>query len=124
MFDGVTVNPADVVVMYTYAGDTNLDGLLDARDFNAVLNGLSNALPGWSNGDIDLDGAVTATDWTRFLAAYQYYLGNPLPFGAPTDGAGGAIPEPSALIVIGLAPLLAARRPRRRTGILRHAGTP
>jgi fibronectin-binding autotransporter adhesin len=101
----------DVLVRYTYLGDTNLDGLLDASDFNAVLNGITNSLTGWHNGDTNYDGVVDTTDYGNFLAAYNFYLGSPIPFGSGGT-PGGAIPEPASLALILPAAALLARRRR------------
>jgi fibronectin-binding autotransporter adhesin len=108
-FDNVPVSPTDILAKYTYLGDTNLDGTLDASDFNAVLNGYTNALSGWENGDINYDGVVTASDFSAFLTAYTHVLGGGLPFGASTAPA-GAIPEPAALALFVPAALLFRRR--------------
>jgi hypothetical protein len=107
-FDGVSVNPADVLVKYTYRGDVDFNGLLDASDFNAVLNGITNALGGWENGDINYDGVANGTDWSLFLAAYA---GQSTPFDIGGTVPAGSIPEPAALgLVLAAAPLLGRRR--------------
>jgi mucin-19 len=93
-FDGVSVAIGDVVVKYTYRGDTNLDGKVDVTDFNAVLNGFTNNLTGWHNGDSNYDGVVNAVDFAMMLDAYA---GQGAPF-SDTGVPGGSIPEPTALI--------------------------
>jgi autotransporter-associated beta strand protein len=108
-FAGFSVTPSDVLAMYTYNGDTNLDGKLDAADFNAVLNGLTNGLTGWENGDINYDNAIDSSDWTLFSSAYAFYLGGGLPFDNGGNIA-GSIPEPSLLGFALAAPLLLRRR--------------
>jgi fibronectin-binding autotransporter adhesin len=110
-FDGVAVDVNDALVKYTYVGDTDLNGILDATDFNAVLFGFTNGLGGWHNGDVNYDNAVNATDWALFIDAYTWYgtSGTPLGGGA----AGGAIPEPAAVgLLFGGASVL-LRRARR-----------
>lgn len=101
----------DVLVKFTYRGDTNLDGTLDASDFNAILNGWSNGLSGWANGDINYDGVVDATDFGLFLPAYQFVLGGGAPFGAG-GSAGGVVPEPVAAGLLLPAAMLVGRRRR------------
>jgi hypothetical protein len=105
-FQGSFTFPGDVLVRYTYIGDVNLDGLLDATDYNAVLNGLTNGLTGWHNGDTNYDGVVDSVDWSRFVDAYTNQ-GAPFSAGAPTPGA---IPEPAALGLLAPAALLLRRR--------------
>jgi fibronectin-binding autotransporter adhesin len=109
-FAGVAVSPTDTLVKYTYRGDTNLDGILDASDFNSVLSGITNALTGWDNGDINYDGVADAADYSLFLAAYTYYLSSGTPLASFTS-PGAAIPEPASLALLAPAlPLLLRRR--------------
>jgi hypothetical protein len=106
----VPLSPTDVIVKYTYLGDTNLDGLLDASDFNAVLNGITNSLTGWEHGDVNYDGVADLSDWAVFLDAYAYYLTSGTPFSGAIAPA-GSIPEPISLgAAAGLAVLLGRRR--------------
>jgi hypothetical protein len=106
-FEGVAVGLADVIVKYTYFGDTNLDGKVDATDFNRVVNGFTNGLTGWHNGDSNYDGVVNGLDYQLMLSAL---VGQGASF-APLDGGGGAIPEPAGLVAIaGVGVLLGRRR--------------
>jgi hypothetical protein len=113
--DPVTGTPVftfDVLAMPTWTGDANLDGVLDARDFNALLSGWSNGLTGWRNGDNNYDGVVNASDYSRFLAAYSYYQTSGFPLGIG-DGGGTSIPEPGAMALLAPAGLMLNRRRRR-----------
>jgi subtilisin-like proprotein convertase family protein len=107
-FTGYSLSPTDILVKYTYRGDTNLDGLLDATDFNAVLSGLTNNLTGWQNGDVNYDDIVNATDWSLFLSAYA---NQGAPFGNDPAPA-ASIPEPTTLAL--LLPTFALLRRTRR----------
>jgi fibronectin-binding autotransporter adhesin len=110
LFDGVAVVSSDVLVKYTYLGDVNLDGTLDATDFNTVLSGLTNALTGWHNGDVNYDGVIDTLDFASFVAAYAFVQGGGLPFDNSVVPA-GAIPEPgAAMLVLAGLPLLRRRR--------------
>lgn len=111
-FDGLSVSTADVLVKYTYIGDTNLDGVLDARDLNAVLNGWSNNLRVWENGDTNYDDVVDARDWQLFLLAYTHYQSAGVPLG-DTGPAGSVVPEPSAACTALLCGFILGRRRRR-----------
>jgi hypothetical protein len=115
-FRGLPVGPTDTLVFTTYAGDTNLDGILNATDFNAVLNGLTNNLTGWENGDIDHNGVVNPADWSLFSAAYTYVQAGGQPF-SPRDTPANSIPEPAAPAVLLVAGLFFGRRsPHASTG--------
>jgi hypothetical protein len=109
-FDGLAVTATDTLVKYTYRGDTNLDGILDASDFNSVLSGITNALTGWDNGDLNYDGVADLNDWSLFLSAYTYYLASGTPLGS-SSSPGAAVPEPASLALVATAlPLLLRRR--------------
>jgi fibronectin-binding autotransporter adhesin len=110
-FNTIPVSANDALAKFTYVGDTNLDGILDATDFNAVINGLTNSLTGWANGDSNHDGIVNAADAAAFLDAYAYYLLS----GTPLGGAGtsGAIPEPAGAALLLATTSLALTRRRR-----------
>ncbi len=45
-FGGVAVLPADVLVMYTYAGDANLDGRINADDYFQIDSNYGKDPPG------------------------------------------------------------------------------
>jgi hypothetical protein len=110
--DGVPVTLPDVLARLPYVGDTNIDGILDASDFNAVLNGFTNNLTGWQNGDTNYDGLVNATDWSAFLTAYAYHQTSGFPLSGPGDGPAGSIPEPASLALALPALALVSRRRR------------
>jgi hypothetical protein len=56
-FGGVAANSGDVLIMYTYAGDANLDGLVDAADYGYIDNYFQfPGSSGFANGDFNYDG--------------------------------------------------------------------
>jgi hypothetical protein len=106
-FDGVAVTSSDVLAKYTYIGDTNLDGIVDANDLANALAGLNGHLTGWENGDFTYSGSVTTTDITLLLTSLSAETSS---FGDST-GPSGAVPEPTALTLGAIAlPLLGRRR--------------
>lgn len=109
-FDGVSVGSSDVLVKYTYLGDTDLNGVVDGNDLANYLAGRSGGLSGWVNGDFNYDGHIDDVDLGLLLASLQ---GQTISFGGP-GGTGGAVPEPGVgLIAVGLAGAgLRRRRPR------------
>ncbi|HYO09525.1 MAG TPA: LamG-like jellyroll fold domain-containing protein [Tepidisphaeraceae bacterium] len=62
------VSPSDVIVMYTYAGDADLNGKLDGDDY-FVIDSHANAQPpagaawGWWHGDFDYNGRIDGDDY-------------------------------------------------------------
>jgi hypothetical protein len=112
-FGGVSVDGDDVLVMYTYAGDANLDGLVDASDYGNIDNWVQfPGTDGYANGDFNYDGVIDASDYGIIDNSIQLQ-GAPFPVSAAPATAGTvAVPEPSAVMLLAAA---AAVFPRRRT---------
>src|SRR5581483_4470558 len=102
-FHGQTVGDASVVIGYTLSGDANLDGVVNAMDFNAVATAYGSSTPLWSSGDFNYDGVVDSSDFT---ALAQNFL-QPFPDNSPAPILGALVPEPS---LFGLLILPLARR--------------
>jgi hypothetical protein len=96
-----------LTVMYTYYGDSTLDGSVNVTDLNDVLSNYNKSGQTWRQGDFNYDGSVNVTDLNYVLSNYNKSL--------PASTA--AVPEPSTLLlmVLGLAGLLAWRRVRACT---------
>jgi hypothetical protein len=77
-WNGHTVSARATLVKYTYGGDVNLDGLIDAGDYGIIDNFYQ--FPGTSgywNGDFNFDGVIDAGDYGIIDNAYQLQ-GTPL----------------------------------------------
>jgi hypothetical protein len=113
-FRGLSVASGDVIVMYTYAGDANLDGFISGDDYSAIDFAI--AVPGasgWSNGDFNYDGFISGDDYSTidFNIVAQ---GAPFAAGVAGGLAGvAAVPEPSGL-AFAAAAMLGAEAGRRR----------
>jgi len=77
-FNGRTVADTDVVVKYTYNGDTDLNGKVDGADyahidstFNNEGPGQTSPIGGWYNGDFDYNGKVDGADYSLIDAAFN-----------------------------------------------------
>jgi hypothetical protein len=71
-FAGVTgLTAADLLVKYTYLGDSDLSGATTLDDFTLFLGGYQAGSPAWMNGDYDFSGLATLDDFTLFLLGYQ-----------------------------------------------------
>ncbi len=128
-FDGVNVNDGDVLVKYTYDGDADLSGTVNAADYIQIDNGFTNHLNGWYNGDFNYDGVVNGDDYTLIDNAFNTQgsaslagvSAGPLTMVASnTDQIAGAtssaVPEPTTLGMLGVGAVGLLMRRRRRNG--------
>jgi autotransporter-associated beta strand protein len=78
-FGGVPASAGDLLVMYTYCGDANLDGQITGDDYSSI--DFSIQVPnsfGYAAGDFNYDGLVTGDDYS----AIDFNLiaqGSPIP---------------------------------------------
>jgi hypothetical protein len=78
VFAGQTITGASTIAMYTYAGDANLDGLVDSGDYGIIDNFVQ--VPGssaYTNGDFNYDGVIDAGDYG--IIDHIYPIGSPFP---------------------------------------------
>ena len=121
-FDGQAVSNVDVLVKYTYYGDTDLNGEVDGTDYSRIDNGYlsrssAHPLSGWFNGDFNYDGVIDGSDYTLIDNAFNTQgaqisaqLAGATAQIAP--GIGTAVPEPAtlSLLTIGAIGMLGRRR--------------
>jgi glucose/arabinose dehydrogenase len=120
-FAGTSVDGSSLLIKYTYAGDTDLDGDVDVGDLGTLATAWQTSAL-WTGGDFDYNGSVDVNDLGMLATNWQAGVGSPLgpeslssalaALGLPNV----AVPEPSVLPVLLLAPILAARK---RTGATR-----
>jgi hypothetical protein len=118
VWSGVSVNSGDVLVMYTYAGDANLDGTIDGGDYGIIDNFIQvPGAAGYANGDFNYDGAIDGGDY-GIIDNNTQAQGAPFPVSASGRLSGvTSVPEPSAcgFAMLTASLLLRRRRPRRVT---------
>jgi hypothetical protein len=110
-FGGVSVSGDDVLIMYTYAGDANLDGFISGDDYTAIDFAVAiPAASGWFNGDFNHDGIISGDDYSTidFNIVAQ---GTPFTPSAPVGLT--AVPEPGAIAMSLLAGSCLTRRRKR-----------
>jgi fibronectin-binding autotransporter adhesin len=121
--NGGSINAdGEILVKYTYYGDTNLDGAVDGSDYSNIDNGYLNHLTGWYNGDFNYDGVVDGSDYTLIDNAFNMQgssLGsNPAAqlatATAQITGSSSAVPEPASMGVVAVAVTTLLGRRRRR----------
>jgi hypothetical protein len=133
-FDGQTVIDSDVLVKYTFFGDANFDGIVNASDYLAIDNGFnsqtsSDPPTGWQNGDFNGDGKINGDDYTLIDNAYNSQgTVNYSAVGIPTEMIASdterisadfgelsrAVPEPASVGVIGMTAVALLGKRRRR----------
>ncbi len=116
---GQSVNASTTLAMYTYAGDLNFDGRVDAQDYGIIDNWVQfPGTSGYANGDINYDGVIDAADYGIIDNTIQLQ-GDPIPVEGFAIAAGGslsavsAVPEPASLSLLALAASAALGRRRR-----------
>ena len=62
------------LVRYTLAGDANLDGKVNALDFDALASNFGGAGSFWTQGDFNYDGAVTSMDFVALAMNFNSTL--------------------------------------------------
>ena len=93
---------------YTWSGDANLDGLVNALDFNALASnfgGASGKL--WNQGDFNYDGVTNTLDFNALASNFNVPLLASPPLGT-------LVPEPIGLPLAML--LMGGCRRRLRRG--------
>ncbi len=128
---GIGLATTDILVMYTYAGDVNLDGKINGDDYFRIDQGFSGHLTGYENGDLNYDGRVDADDYFIIDRNYVKQGGNIFASGEPVMGDGTAIdsmggvaadstgslqavPEPGVMGVVLLGMGIGSRRRKRQ----------
>jgi hypothetical protein len=117
-FGQANVSSGDTLVMYTYAGDGNLDGLIDGDDYTAIDAGFSAQLVNplsvsYHDGDFNYSGKIDADDYWLIDRNYSKQSGA-FSVSAPALGP-AAVPEPTSLVALGIAAAAGFAR-RRRCG--------
>jgi len=123
-FLSTTPGASDILVAYTYYGDTNLDGKVDGSDYSRIDTAFTadktnpTAATGWFNGDFNYDGVIDGSDYTLIDNAFNTQ-GAQLSASVSDPSASiaaetAAVPEPAtlgALAAIGVS-MLSRRRSR------------
>ena len=65
VWDGMTVNGADVLLRYTFPGDANLDGRLNGDDYFNIDSHVNQngSVFGYFYGDFNYDGRINGDDY-------------------------------------------------------------
>jgi hypothetical protein len=109
-FDGQTVTNTAVLVKYTYAGDANLDGVVNGSDYTLIDNGYNAGLTGWRNGDFNYSGSINGNDYLLIDNAYNMQ-GSPLAEPATSSEPVAPVPASPLSSVFSTGPSIAVSIP-------------
>ena len=72
-FESQPVTNTDVLVKFTFAGDVDLSGTINAADYLLIDNGYNSGgtKTGWRNGDFNYDGVINGDDYTLIDNAFN-----------------------------------------------------
>ena len=119
-FSGQSVDVSSVLVKYTYNGDANLDGRVNADDYFRIDAGFlaQHQNPLYVQGDFNYDGKVNADDYFLIDQAFLGQGGvlDVSDFGGGALAAAAAVPEPSIAGLAAVACGALLRRRRRAVG--------
>ena len=103
--NGIAIDDTAVIAKFTYVGDANLDGQVDALDYERVDLAIGNTgVFGTAQGDLNYDGNVDALDYEQI----DLNIGNGV--GAPLSAI--FIPEPATISILTLSAFALGRRRR------------
>ena len=70
-FDDQPIEGSDLLVKYTWYGDTDFNGRINFDDYVRTDNGFNNGLTGWLNGDFDGNGQINFDDYVLIDLAFN-----------------------------------------------------
>lgn len=118
-----SIPSGEVKVMYTLAGDANLDGMVNFNDFSILQNNYDQSGCDWAQGDFNHDGVVNFNDFSILQNNYDTSIAadnisdgvmDIAKFRRSDAGTIVAVPEPACIsILLGGLSLLVRRRGRR-----------
>jgi hypothetical protein len=89
-FGGLSIDGSAVLIRYTLAGDSNLDGAVDSIDFNSLASHFGQSNQTWLNGDFNYDDMVDSLDFNALAANFGELI--------PAQGRSlSLVPEPGTL---------------------------
>jgi hypothetical protein len=109
---GEAVPASSVLVKYTYYGDADLNGKVDADDYFRIDSnyGKNNPVKKWVDGDFNYDDQINGDD---YMLIDQAYVGQGAALSVGISDV-NAVPEPASIGMLGLGALALGRRRRAK----------
>jgi hypothetical protein len=71
-FSDVDVDASNLLIMFTYAGDTTLNGAVNSDDFNNLAGNFGASGKLWRQGDFTYEGDVNSDDFNLLATNFGY----------------------------------------------------
>ncbi len=109
-----TLDSTSLLVRMTLSGDANLDGTVNASDFDALAANYGSTSKIWDQGDFNYDGTVNVIDFNMLAANYNQTMSI-----SPAPALGTLVPEPisGGMMLLAAAGLCGRRRANRAARI-------
>src|SRR6185503_3397488 len=91
-FAGETVNNNSILVKYTYNGDANVNGVLDADDYAQIDSGFASQSTGYLNGDFNYSGGAPNAD--DYFIIDKTFADQDTPLGVPAAPLAATADDP------------------------------
>ncbi len=117
VWSGQSVDSTSVLIGYTYAGDLNLDGIINGDDYFQIDSAFPQQLHGYYDGDINYDGVINGDDYFLIDSNFPAQGGQLITSsGAGTSAPAlvGAVPEPGSILLAWMMSIGSLARRRRR----------
>src|SRR5205085_2063070 len=70
-FSGQSFDSTSILIRYTAAGDSNLNGTVDLNDFTALASNFNGIGRRWFQGDYNYDSTVDLSDFTLLASNFN-----------------------------------------------------
>jgi hypothetical protein len=92
LFGNQSVDSTTVLIHYALAGDTAVNGVVNALDFNALASHYGATGQSWSSGDFNYDGVIDSLDFSMLAANFNVNIpAASLPPGSPAAPLGASL---------------------------------